>query len=151
MLGDGGDEPAVAENVAVIDGGCTDDAWHDILAFDATTLNAPQITGLRVGDGTRLEVPFEGTVKVLMCDVQGQWVEYRRPRALYVPGLRRNLISERQEWRRFNTRIFKEDTMEMHIRVTTWEDGKPSVKTHRIPIIEVGGLYAVQWLSLIHI
>ena len=136
-----------AENrTAVLDGGCTHSAWCDIDAFDLSTLQDPNITGVRIGDGTRIPVKYSGTVDVNLRASDGGTVSYRRQNVLYVPGLKKNLISERQEWSRFGTRIAKEDVLEMALKVTTLKrDGRHVVTKKTVPIIDVGDLYGVKY------
>ena len=49
---------------AVIDGGCTHDAWTDPHAFDMATVKESKVPSMKVGDGTPLPVKFEGDVAV---------------------------------------------------------------------------------------
>ena len=142
----GGDR-SMPNGTAILDGGCTHSCWCDIDAFDAHTLREPSITGVKVGDGRRLKVAYEGTVDVVMTGRRGEKVRYRRPNVLYVPDLKRNLISERQEWSRYQTRIQKEDVQQMSLRVTTYDGprGAPRVQKKTVPIQDVGELYGVRY------
>ena len=142
-----GDGRTLPNGTAILDGGCTHSCWCDLNAFDPHTLHEPAITGVKVGDGRRLKVAYEGTVDVLMKGKRGERVRYRRPNVLYVPDLKRNLISERQEWSRYQTRIQKEDVQQMSLKVTSFDgpNGAARVQKKTVPIQDVGDLYGVKY------
>ena len=135
---------------AVLDRGCTHTAFYQIEAFDRATLHTPAIRGVRVGSGQRLEVKHQGTVVLEVNDTSNRTVIYRRPNVLYVPGLHRNLISERQEWELYRTRIVGEDVNVMHLPTTRWvqrtraAEARPAVEMRAVPIRNKDGLYAIR-------
>jgi len=98
-----------ADGTAVIDGGCTYDAWCDKSAFDLSTARHSPVPYLKVGNGAKLAVEFAGDISVDVETPDGRHALYRRSGVLYVPGLSRNLISERREWLNMRSRILKED------------------------------------------
>ena len=55
---------STADSVAVLDSGCTVDAWLDKRAFDPATVREPSVQRLYGMNGQWEDVEFEGTVEV---------------------------------------------------------------------------------------
>ena len=69
---------------------------------------------MRIGDNSRVDVEAVGTVDVYLTDSKNR-VRYTRPQVFYTPSMRHSLIPERREWKRYRTRVRKEDENVIHL------------------------------------
>ena len=100
---------------AVVDGGCTHVCFNDREAFAPGTLREPdKPTYMLLGDDTRVPVKGIGTLDINLVDGDAS-VRYTRGKSFYTPGMTHNLIPERKEWRKYQTRVRKEDENMMHL------------------------------------
>ena len=118
---------------AVVDGGCTHVCFNDPAAFRPGTLREPdKPTYMLLGDDTRVPVKGVGTVEVDFVDEENS-VRYERPKSFYTPDMTHNLIPERKEWRKYKTRVRKEDENMIHL-----SNGSVSIS-------DATGLYTVKY------
>ena len=100
---------------AVVDGGCTHVCFNDREAFAPGTLREPdKPTYMLLGDDTRVPVKGIGTLDINLVDSDAS-VRYTRGKSFYTPDMTHNLIPERKEWRKYQTRVRKEDENMMHL------------------------------------
>ena len=100
---------------AVVDGGCTHVCFNDPAAFKPGSIRVPdKPTYMLLGDDTRVPVKGVGTIEIDLVDDENA-VRYERRKSFYTPDMTHNLIPERKEWRKHQTKVRKEDKNMMHL------------------------------------